>query len=238
MRRNSVSTGALGLLLSAALMIGGGCSTIKDGIDLVKGNNEGYEAGLQKALDAGVPVQQLDALLQDAERWAVETAPGMRQLDGMTAKKIFIVGGTLDGSESLSQDEVTAESRRLYTRLQSYGQMTRLFQFIDRSGEYNADMSAYTGDTRQYGDPLGGGQPAGRLEYLPADMFLLKLEFLERRDLNSEPPRIDFTLIPIIEWGGNQGQRVAQETFTRSVVYETNVINNLTGDRGKWIPVD
>lgn len=240
MRSNVVSTGASGLLLSAALMFGGGCSTIKEGIDLVKGNNEAYEAGLQKALDAGVPAEQLDGLLQEAGRWVVATAPNMSQLEGMRYKKIFVIGGTRDDSESLEPEQINSETRKLFTSLQSYDQMTRLFQFIDRSSDNQSNIRAYTGDTRQYGDPLGrnGGQDSGRTEYLPADIFLLKLEFIERRNLNADPPRIDFTLIPVIEWGGNVGQRAADASFTQSVVYETSIWNNLTNDKGKWVAVE
>lgn len=238
MRWDAFATGASGLLISAAIIFGGGCSAVQEVTGLVKDNNEGYEAGLQRALAAGVPAEQLDGLMQEAERWIVATAPSMRQLQGMTHKKIFIIGGTLDASESLSQEQITAETRKLYTRLQSYDQMTRRFQFIDRSGEYDTDIAAYTGDTRQYDDPLGGGQASGRLEYQPEDIFLLKLDFIERRNLHSDPPRIDFTLIPFIEWGGNVGQRVAQESRSRSVVYKTNLWNNATGESGKWVPVD
>jgi len=213
---------------------------IESAAGVLKTNNEGYYAGLQKALDAGVPAEQLDGLLQQVERWVVATAPTMRQLEGMRYKKIFVIGGTRDDSESLDPEQINSETRKLFARLQSYDQMTRLFQFIDRSGDSQSNIRAYTGDTRQYGDPLGrdGGQNSGRTEYLPADIFLLKLDFIERRNLNADPPRIDFTIIPIIEWGGNVGQRVAETSFTQSVVYKTNLFNNFTREKGKWVAVE
>jgi hypothetical protein len=209
----------------------------------VTGTLTQYEQNRQKGLDAalkdGLPTQQLVSLMEDVKEWVVSTAPNLEPVGNSEYAMVFIVGGTRNSSESLNQNEVNTVTRKLFSDLQSYGQMTDNFIFLDRSDDFTSNIDAYTGDVRENVDPLGrGGGLPGITEYRPEHILLLKLEFGELRDLNNKPEHIDFTLSPIIEWGGNRGERLAQTSFEKSLEYSSTWLGSYVGQKGKWMPIE
>lgn len=215
------------------LSVGQGCSTFPGplGPELW----EMHQKAQQKAIKDGVPRQELERLLDEAIVWIEQTAPNDDGVMNASYKKIFVVGGTLnesnagnDGLQSVSDEEVNIRTRRLFNTLRSKPAMNANFKFFDRTDDFNIDLSAYTGDTSQYGSVLsdnGGGDN----QYAPEDIYYLKLAFEEIQKLNQNPAWIEFTLTVSIEWGGNPGDILHSNIFESGLVFKKELMG------GKWV---
>lgn len=183
--------------------------------------------------------EQLKSLFEEAANWVVATAPSLPQLDNALYKKILVVGGTPSDSRSFSQEKITAETRALSGDLQSRDEMTRMFEVLDWTDELETSVNQFIS-----GGPVLDAIASPRVpvepKHFPDDVFVLKMEFVERHDLSgrAKPPEIEFALEAHIEWGRNGGHRVSQKSFARSLMYETSFLTQLTGESGKWVPAE
>lgn len=238
-RRAAIS----GLLLAAVATTLGGCDLFNQGkaavgtlVDINKGQKEEEKEVIALALKDGVPLEQLDGLMEEATKWIVETAPAIPRVKNAPRKMILARGKIRTTGRSVSDSDANAEGRRIFNRLQNFPQMRGSFQFLDREQgdgyDSIADLVASEEErTNVYTGEVSGG---GATRYDPESLFLISFEFYERAQTTGEEPELRFELAAIIEWGGNMGERLATGQFTRTLVL---VVENdwFSDAKAKWV---
>ena len=241
MNSQTLKATAACLTTAVVLATAPGCEhlhTVGQAMNLGQQMSENQQRALDRALEGGLPGQQLTSLVEDTAEWLASSLPNDPRVEESPYKLVLVVGGTVNNSESLDQAEVNAATARLFTQLQQSPRLRNNFIFFDRTTDFGVDLSSMTGDLAQFGDPLGGANNAATDTYHPDDIFLIKLTFDEIRDLNADPATLDFRLSPIVEWGGSVGESRMTASFHRTLEYDDSIASPVFGSPGKWVPAE